>query len=879
MLSGDNVANAMGNEGVKQLTATASPPLGDAPGPVAFLLATCLAVAGMTAVAGRADEGSGQQPSVKVAVNSTVIVRQRPGAWSVLGVTATNPGNAAGEGLVSVFFPPDSQRQWARRIWVPASAERTSWLPVQIPAGIDPSVSRQSYRVLSLDAAAGQDVLQRRAGEGLVGDGLMAIGHDTTNTCSYLAGMNEADSSPGGEAASLYDKPAPDADDQALETVAAVREDFDLEPGCSSLHADFLPPWSECLDGYDQMLLTSDRIVRDTAGLAAVRGWVRNGGRLWIMVDRVQPATLLALLGNGMPLKTVDRVELDRFTLETFDETKDGFVTDACDLEEPAGMVRVVTSEPDVPCRVEGWPAAVWLPYGEGEVLLTMLGSTGWRAADGKTAAKGLRILAKRFFSPRKSRPNVAAAEPAIQQLVGYRVMGRRVPLVLLGGYCLTLLTAGIACARRGRPERLLWIVPIASIAAAGLLVGGGVASARSVPPTVVAAQLVRVAPETDECQAESLLAIYDQRSRPVAWQAGRLQLLTLERAGDGSVNRREWTDDDAVVLPQIATRAGSVESATVVGTQPLGERVAAVVQFGPEGLTGRLSIGRLGGVADAVILSPPAAAAAVSSGEDGRIACRPDQILPADDFSANAILSEKQRWRQDLLRTLFDHRAPEDVKQPRSHALAFWCDPVDQAVSLPEGFEKRDTALAIVPLEFRRTPADTEFRIPANFLRVTNCPGPHGRSTVFDARTGRWQKGRTAPGEVVLRYALPHHVLPARLEQGTLTVRLTAPSRSFTVSSYRDGTPVAVRNFDNPDGVVECPLTADHLGQDERGGIRLTLTIGPTAAELADEVRMESGGEAVGAPGDRWQIDYALLTVAGRTLPDGGAGGPVVKP
>jgi hypothetical protein len=51
-------------------------------------------------------------------------------------------------------------------------------------------------------------------------------------------------------------------------------------------------------------------------------------------------------------------------------------------------------------------------------------------------------------------------------------------------------------------------------------------------------------------------------------------------------------------------------------------------------------------------------------------------------------------------------------------------------------------------------------------------------------------------------------------------------------------------------------------------------LAIGPTAAELADEALLESGETVAGSPASRWQIDYALLTVAGRTLPDGGAGG-----
>jgi hypothetical protein len=821
------------------------------------------------AAAAPAEESRGVRSPVDVdmAVNSVVVPRQRPGSWSVLGLTVTNPGDEPTEGLVSVYFPHDSQRQFARRVWVPPHAERTSWLPVQIPAEIPATVSRQPYTVLSLDATAGQDVLLHRAGGPLTTDGLMAIRHDAAKTCAYLDWMDDGDAGRDEEELDRFGRVAPDPDDQALETLAAGREARDLEPSCSILPAGFLPPWSECLEGYDQMLLTSDRIVRDTAGLAALRAWVRAGGRLWIMVDRVQPSTLLALLGNAMPVEPVDRVELDRFSIETFDETAEAVVADPCDFQEPVAMVRVVASEVDVACRIDGWPAAVWIPYGEGEVLLTMLGSRGWRSADGKAASKGLGLLSKRFFSPRKSRPNVSAAGPAIRQLVGYRVAGRRLPLAVLGGYCLTLFAAGLFCARRRQSERLLWIVPIASVVAAGLLVGGGIASARSVPPTVVTTQIVNVAPETDECRSESLLAIYDQRSRSIDWQARRLQHLTLERSGDGDVSRREWTDDDAVVLPGSVTRAGSVESATVVGAQPLDRRVAAEMQFGPEGLTGRLSTGRLSDVSDAVILSPPAAASAVTLGEGGRLACRPVQVLPAGDFSGSAILSEEQRWRQDVMRSLFRFDAAAQPNHPRSQSLAFWCRPVDQAVSLPDGFDSRGTALAIVPLEFRRTPADTAFRIPANFLRVTTCAGRRGRSTAFDPRTGRWRKHVTSAGEIVLRFALPAHVIPCRLEQGMLTVRLTAPSRSFIVSAYRGGQPVAVKAVDNPDGVFECPLTADHLGQDERGGVWIMLTVGPTAAELAEQLAAERGGESEVAPGSRWQIDYALLTVAGRTL------------
>ena len=811
-----------------------------------------------------------------IAVNSIVVPRQRPGSWSVLGLTATNPGDEAAEGLVSVFFPPDAHLQFARRVWVPPHAERTSWLPVQVPAGIPESVSRQAFTVLSLDPTASQEVLLRRTGETLTSEGLMAISHDAAKTAAYLDRPAELDrparlAPPAGDEEPAGGRGGADPDAEAMATLTAGRLAVDLDESCGQLWDEFLPPWADCLQGYDHMILTSDRIVQDSAGLAALRAWVQGGGRLWIMVDRVRPATLLALLGNAVRIEPVDRVELDQFTIETLDEAAETVVTDACDLEEPVGMLRVVASEADVPCRVNGWPAAAWVPYGEGEVLLTVLGSRGWRTADGKTATQGLKRLAKRFFSARKGRPRISAAEPALEQLVGYRVPGRGLPLAVLGGYCLTLCGAGLLCARWKRPERLLWLVPTASAVAAGLLVGSGAASARSVPPTVVTAQLVRIAPETDECQAESLLAIYDQRSRTIDWQAARRHLFSLDRTGEGEVNRREWTDDDTVVLPQTHTRAGSVESATVVGSQSLDTRVAAVVRFGPEGLVGRLSTGSLAHVSDAVILSPPAAAAAVTLGKDGRLACRPDQILPANDFSADAFLSDDQRWRQDLMRTLFHPHA--DLRYPRSHALAMWCQAVDQAVSLPEGFDARGSAVVIVPLEFQRTPPGTAFRIPASFLRVSTSAGRQGRSIAFDPRTGQWRKDPTTASETVLRFALPAQVIPCRLDHGTLTVRLNAPSRSFAVSTYQEGKPVELRTIDNPSGVFEFPLSSDHLTQDDRGGVRIVLTVGPTTGERSGGQAAVGRGGGLGASSSRWQIDYARLTVSGRTLADKNAG------
>ena len=56
--------------------------------------------------------------------------------------------------------------------------------------------------------------------------------------------------------------------------------------------------------------------------MAAVRAWVRNGGKLWLMLDLLQENTVNQLLGGHFPFETVDRLSLvqGRVVLEIGDQ-------------------------------------------------------------------------------------------------------------------------------------------------------------------------------------------------------------------------------------------------------------------------------------------------------------------------------------------------------------------------------------------------------------------------------------------------------------------------------------------------------------------------------------------------------------------------------
>ena len=791
-----------------------------------------------------AQEPSPEEPKrISISTQATTILRHRPGSWSVVGVRARNPTDDAGEAMVSAYFAPEVGRQIARRMWVPAHAERSGWLPLEVPANVPPGAVSLSLTTLAIDVSAGPEVLQRRSGDLLTSEMALAIDREAGKTGLYLH------------------KPLPDErflgerDEDAYEMVMSARVSAGLPHSGSSLSGDFLPPWGDALQSFDQILLASDRITRDAAGLASLRAWVRDGGRLWILLDRVDLATVFAIMGHATNIEIVDRMELDRYELETtaaWDRKPSG---DLCEHETPVEFVRVLTSAGDVSCWVNGWPAAIWLPCGDGEILLTALAPRGWRTEGAKIPTPALRNRAERFFAGRGKRLEVEAFEPALQEQIGYRIPRRSLPAVVLGGYCAGLLGTGLVLTKLGRLDWLSGVVPLMTVVASGALLAIGVWNTTGVRPTVASAQLLRFAPHTNEVRVEGLAAIYDQQSREISLRGEqRGWFISRSQSNAGEVRRHVWVQNDAMHTQNVTTFAGSVGLASFANTRGLSQAVGARAQFGPEGLEGKLAAGELQGVSDFVIVSPPAPALALSVRSEGSFAAGASQVLPAAQFTADALISDEQRRRQDVCRRLFD---PTDaVHLPRQPTLLFWCRAVDAGISFPVGFEVVESALATLPLDLEPTPPQSPFQVPATFLRTDVAPGKQGVSGVYNPRTGQWMKKLSNPTETVLRFQLPRQVLPCRLSRGVFTVRVNAPSRELSIWAYSGGEAARVGGAANPNGVLRFELGPEQLLLDEQGGVRLGLTVGESQAAPTSTFDSST-----------WQIDYVRLTVDGQTL------------
>ena len=101
-----------------------------------------------------------------------------------------------------------------------------------------------------------------------------------------------------------------DPPDPAVHLIQAIREAQGL--GIRKYPLEFRTPPSSAtaLDSMDQLLITGNRLMDDTAGQLAVRDWLYAGGRLWIMLDKTGMELPERLLGDQFGMHLVDEVPL-----------------------------------------------------------------------------------------------------------------------------------------------------------------------------------------------------------------------------------------------------------------------------------------------------------------------------------------------------------------------------------------------------------------------------------------------------------------------------------------------------------------------------------------------------------------------------------------
>lgn len=790
--------------------------------------------------------------------------RYIPEKWGVVSFGVSNSSDTDAECLVISSFEENSLLQFGRRIWVPSHSRRRSWFPVLPPKTlVDEKKQSSVLNTYFYDLSNGDRTLVRTPQGEMKFDNLMRLGMGKQYT-GFLGSRDDVDS---------------------YEAVIAARVSHGLTRIVVSFGGRAMVPSPELLQGMDHLVLSGNRFLDNVSELTTIRHWVENGGKLWIMLDLVDPEIVEQLVGDVFDCEVVGRVGLT--TVELKDELpsliKDGKAhseVQVQEYEEPVELLRVVVQNKNVTHTVEGWPAAFRQRLGRGEVLFTTLGARGWmrlrtpgdpKPADYTTDAKHValapltQVTASIFGGANgiSETVDVNAFEPFLSEQVGYRILSFGSILSILGAFCLLLLGGAYYFVRQGRLERLGWFGPLVSVVTGGILLGLTFQSRHAVPAMVAEAQYVEVVPETGDLNVNGLLAVYhqDRSEEEIGVKQGGFFVPDTSSVG-GTARRMIWTDMDQWHFEDFSLPPG-VQTASFHHTLSLKENVEARARFGPEGLSGKISSGLSGTLEDSILATSVSYSAALSLDGEGNFSVDSGDVLARDEYISETLLSDQQRRRQDVYRTLLPKSRNE---RSGSHPVLFaWTDLLDTHFHFPEVKRREGAALVSIPIFIERTPPDMKVAIPATFLSFRVLEGTEagdpekGFSSPYNRRFG-WS-GRSEPARIKLEFQLPQQVLPLDVNRVVLSARLSGPPQKLDVYSLGDGGKTLLESVARSIGTTRFEIDRkEFLQVDSSGHLTLGLYVGKFEPPSSDEPEVLDP--------KKWKIEDLQLEVFGVTRP-----------
>jgi hypothetical protein len=782
--------------------------------------------------------------------------------WGAVDFILTNPTDRDRQARALFFFTDRPDVQYGRDLHVPARADLSTWMLLG-PAPAPRSGGSCEVQMLLYDRTDGKDrLILPPTRERIRSRGVVYRKPEPSTTIL----LDEDAPEPGPGQLPQPESPA----EEAATLVRTFRLTRELSEVVPRVRPGPLPPVPEAFDGVDHFVIASGRIADDPAGLRALRRWAQRGGKVWVMLDLVDPEVLAPLLGDAIDFHLVDRVKLNTVQIELPRVGKGPQEAPVRqEHEHPVAFARVALPPGErVIHTVDGWPAWFTRRLGLGKVVFTALGARGWyrpRKLPGDRSSPyqqfpslpvphpPLILVADELQLPRVEEPlSDLAFRQSLSEEIGYSIVSRAVTGLIFAAFLLALLALGIGSTWTRRPWLLGLGAPAAAAASAAVFLVLAERARRSAPETVAVAQVVTAVPETREAAIRGLLAFYRPESGPVRLGAEQGGLFELDATGlEGQIRRFVLQDVGVWGLENLSLPAG-VRFAPFRFTAPTQEPVVAVARFGPQGVVGKLTAGPFRDLEDLILNTPGGRNLAVRLGPDGSFTAGAEDVLAEGEFIAGALLSDQQQRRQELYRTFLKPGGYE--RTPGPSRLLAWARPLDLHFTASGARDSTEqpvgTALLVVPLRLERPVPGERVTIPGPFI-----PFRQMRDGVPSRPTLEF----SSAAEMQLRFQVPDAVLPFQVERARLRARIEAPSRRLTIYLRANDKRVEVYRGESPLDPIRVDLPKDLLRLDEQGGLHVEVRLSDSSA-----ARDASG------KGEKWAIRRLEMEVVGQTLPSG---------
>jgi hypothetical protein len=779
-------------------------------------------------------------------------------SWNAIQCEVTNTSDVDRLARVYLFYPSQTEVQFGREIWVPAHATITTWMLAGPPGAKETATSCEVLPVLAEQvdgkerlflATKERPLLPRRV-----------LYRPTETTTAILLDEPGSEENPHGRIPR-----AESPSEEALHLARTMRSAAGLSEFVNVAPPGPLPNSADAFAGIDQFVLASDRIARDPAGMEALRRWLQQGGRVWVMLDMIAPETLDQLLGEAIDFQIVDRGSATETRLESLTAAQIKLDPVLRKHDRPVTLVRVILPASERTAQlVNGWPAAFTRQVGRGKILFTTVGPRAWyrpRASKGEPSPYANYPTLPVFTPPLKTiadelKPAVAEDprrnetwKTLLADDIGYSIIGRRVVLPVFGGLLLVGFAVGLALRNSRRLELWGWTIPLAALAAAGTFLLLGENARGTARPVVAVVQIVEGGTGTEEASIHGLLAAYRPESGEAPIGAAHGGYFDFDMEGiQGQTRRLLRTDLDAWYWDNLALPSG-IRMAPFRTVVPAGEPLAVVAHFGPAGLEGQIQSGRFEDVGDAILGTPSGRCLALRLTKDGTFRAGPADVLPSGQYLSGGILTDRQQRRQEVLRQMLQPSALRR-EEGHNHVLA-WAKALDMQFTLAPDAQTMGNALLSLPLRLEHSPPGTKVSIPGPLISLRQ---------IIAAAPIQLTRESAQAGEMRLRFQLPSEVLPVRVESARLLARIEAPSRQVVISGHGDGAKVELHRVSSPLEQIRVEIADERLLQlDDQGGLHFVLTIGEEQSPLG-------GVKDAREVSQKWRIEDLELEVVGTT-------------
>lgn len=703
--------------------------------------------------------------------------RVAPGGVLVLQARVTNLGDSLAEGTIVVSVEDFPKLQSARRVVLEPGQHTQLDLFVSMPENFQGLKSIHITATMMIRSGERQVILERN------GKPVQhALTLDVGSGRSFAMALP---SEPLKKPDWYWPQALPPTD---YEFAIAARIESGNDRTAASFDDRSVPLNQADWAGLDLFVISDPNVLVDGAFVESLRRYVASGGRLWIMLDLVPCKLVRPLLGVNQQCEEIDRVELNDFVVNPI-----GTIVQHAEQERRVVsetdllMVRVLQEGGRVRFDVEGWPAAIEMNVGYGQILLTTLDSRAWIEPSTKKSAKGEsfqssyqpRVWAKYFsVDANESRSLLPLTERVDYPLsqIGNPVVPRKWVAVALIGFFVALTVLGLWFAYLGRLTAIGWLVPIATILLSIGLVSAANWVRRDISESVSRFQTVELSDDGNFAHIREQAAVY----------LGTSVSMQLESSQDGTARSDEtvtsgvprfvqedfqkwslandawppgvWRHDAEAILPTLQIVAHGVLSNT-----GLHLRLPADVSWDLENPILSFATG------DPMLCDP----------SDGGFWVNNTIHVEGDRWISGSLLSDEQQRRLELYRAFFQ---PNNKIHRPTRRLFGWTPPWNYS-HWNRDLKQLGSALVSMPIELERPMVGAEVFVPHGLIRLQRDLSNVSLTASYDDRTGVWRKENSAGADLGLQFVLPEEIVPFAAKAIVLELDIRAPQRDVSVA------------------------------------------------------------------------------------------------